>query len=374
MQRSNGKGAEQSPSRSVRILWGDQALEDAVRWLAPWLMPTYLSYPTMVQRTDAARLVLLLAYGGVYADLDVCVISDHEGGVHRATWVEVLDGSHGLVLPATEPMGVSNDLMAAAPGHPLLWAAVRALPRHALPVSSWLYLEYLRVLATTGPLLVSEQLLAMRGAEAIAAAGSPLNRATANRQASCGSQFPPVNSTGVRILTKAEYASRDALGGHSLVRHVRGSSWHNEGGDLLWRGWIRMQRLGVPTSAAIAVLVALYIVVVLILPLVPVVAAVAWLCRWRPGGLLLGWWLQLFSCGLAAALVRPRARVLPLQRAPDRGAPLQALQHAPGFLLSMCCWPTSSICCSHECWHRASLVLGCQSEGVSSIADCVSRG
>ena len=58
---------------SLRILWGDNSLRDAVEIFSPGLLATYDSYPTMVQRTDAARLVLLYLYGGIYADLDVCV-------------------------------------------------------------------------------------------------------------------------------------------------------------------------------------------------------------------------------------------------------------------------------------------------------------
>jgi mannosyltransferase OCH1-like enzyme len=37
----------------------------------PWVLPAYLTYPKLVQRSDIARYMILYKYGGVYLDADV---------------------------------------------------------------------------------------------------------------------------------------------------------------------------------------------------------------------------------------------------------------------------------------------------------------
>jgi len=149
------------------------------------------------------------------------------GSGTSASWRSVL-GSNRALLPATEPLGVSNDLMASVAGHSMVGAAIAALPSHALPVVSWLYLEYIRVLATTGPLFVSEQLLAHRLASLI---GGFCSHGT-------------IGSTPPRILGKSEYAG--SWPERSLVRHIHGSSWHDGGGSLIWQSWRHLKKTGIP--------------------------------------------------------------------------------------------------------------------------------
>ncbi|HET9949618.1 MAG TPA: glycosyltransferase [Longimicrobiales bacterium] len=124
--------------------WTDEDLDRLVRTRAPDLYPLWKRYPYDIQRVDAARYVMLREYGGAYADLDVvCLKPFHD----------LLE--HELVLARTRPLGITNQLMLARPGHPLMERALQRLPasfrrwqRRALP-------RHFRVLLTTGPLFLT---------------------------------------------------------------------------------------------------------------------------------------------------------------------------------------------------------------------------
>jgi hypothetical protein len=51
-------------------LWIDSDIEDLIRSSYPWLLTQYLAYPYTIQRIDIARIVILHAHGGIYADMD----------------------------------------------------------------------------------------------------------------------------------------------------------------------------------------------------------------------------------------------------------------------------------------------------------------
>jgi len=109
------------------------------------------------------------------------------------------------------------------------------------------------------------------------------------------------------VLEEEEYSIRDSnnndLDSIPIVHHVRGSSWHNEGGDILWRVWLRMGSAGVPPAITITLLVIAFIVVTMILPLLVAMSIIAWMFDWTSAGLLVGWWLQMLTCGAAAQLL-----------------------------------------------------------------------
>lgn len=53
------------------IVWDAAAVLHLAEEDFPWLLPTYLAYPKLVQRSDIARYMILYRYGGVYLDADV---------------------------------------------------------------------------------------------------------------------------------------------------------------------------------------------------------------------------------------------------------------------------------------------------------------
>ncbi|RJE17074.1 hypothetical protein PHISCL_10589, partial [Aspergillus sclerotialis] len=59
-------------------LWTDDAILQLVKHRYPWLLSTYETYPQNIQRADIARLLVIHAEGGIYADLDVYPISAHQ--------------------------------------------------------------------------------------------------------------------------------------------------------------------------------------------------------------------------------------------------------------------------------------------------------
>ena len=55
------------PGWEVRY-WDDRSVAALIRSDYPWFMPTFKSYKQVVQRSDAARWLILYKYGGVYID------------------------------------------------------------------------------------------------------------------------------------------------------------------------------------------------------------------------------------------------------------------------------------------------------------------
>lgn len=190
-RRNADSWREHHPDGEHRMWSGDEveALFEAAR---PDLLGLYRGYERWVQRADIARYLILHEHGGVYADHDIAC---------RASWAALLR-RHGVILAPTWPVGVSNDLMAVEPGHPLMARALDELPRVARRWDRPWLPPYVRVLASTGSLYLSGVL--RRGA------------------------WP-----GLRLLDAEEYGHGDRPG--ALVRHAEGSSWHDWDGRFLTR-------------------------------------------------------------------------------------------------------------------------------------------
>lgn len=59
------------------VVWDEAAVLDLIQQDFPWFLPTYLSYPKLVQRSDVMRYLVLYKYGGVYLDADVSTAYAH---------------------------------------------------------------------------------------------------------------------------------------------------------------------------------------------------------------------------------------------------------------------------------------------------------
>jgi len=126
------------------VLWTDTDIDRFVRDHFPGLVVLFQRYPDQIQRVDAFRYLLLQRVGGVYADLDIeCLRSFEPLREHR------------VVLPRTAPVGLSNDLMMAAPGHPLFQALIDGLPAAFRAWQHWWIPRHFRVLQTTGSLYIT---------------------------------------------------------------------------------------------------------------------------------------------------------------------------------------------------------------------------
>jgi mannosyltransferase OCH1-like enzyme len=126
------------------VLWTDADIDRFVRDHFPQLVTLFQRYPDQIQRVDAFRYLLLQRVGGVYADLDIeCLRSFEPLREHR------------VVLPRTAPVGLSNDLMMATPGHPLFQALIDGLPAAFRAWQHWWIPRHFRVLETTGSLYIT---------------------------------------------------------------------------------------------------------------------------------------------------------------------------------------------------------------------------
>lgn len=174
--------------RSEYMLWTDKKSDEFIAEHYSWFSPTFRGYKYPIQRADAIRYFVLHHYGGVYLDLDV--------GCRRR-----LDPllTYPIVLPKTIPVGVSNDLMFAAKGHPFMTQTIHAL----MPFDINYIINYPTVMFSTGPMFLSAQI-------------------------SLFSSRNPAQSTDVRVLSKPLYGknAKPEEAPHAFFTHHYGSSWH----------------------------------------------------------------------------------------------------------------------------------------------------
>jgi inositol phosphorylceramide mannosyltransferase catalytic subunit len=104
-----------------------------------WFLDTYDSYPFNIQRVDAARYFIIRHFGGIYLDLDV--------GCRRSL-DNLRRSGVDMIVPDTDPLGVSNDFFMAKADHPFMIYVTQRLVGSA-SACSWS--SYLSVMFSTGP-------------------------------------------------------------------------------------------------------------------------------------------------------------------------------------------------------------------------------
>ncbi|KAK4057608.1 hypothetical protein OIO90_001254 [Microbotryomycetes sp. JL221] len=124
------------------MLWSDDSSREFIAREYPWFLATFDGYTYPIQRADAIRYFVLHHYGGVYMDLDIGC---------RRNMDPLL--SFQIILPATIPVGVSNDLMFAEKQHPFMDLVI-----HNLVTFDHSYgTNYPTVMFSTGPMFLSAQ-------------------------------------------------------------------------------------------------------------------------------------------------------------------------------------------------------------------------
>ncbi|PWN86755.1 hypothetical protein FA10DRAFT_222873, partial [Acaromyces ingoldii] len=181
------------------MLWTDAESRNFLVEHYPWFVAVFDAYPYPIQRADAIRYFVLYHYGGIYMDLDV--------GCRRPCDPLL---RFEVVLPKTIPVGVSNDVMLAAKGHPFMDYLI-----HNLVAFNHRYVtHYPTVMFSTGPMFVSSSY--------------QLYANVHNQSMPSTSWAPSAGFSGVRILSKALYGKNAALSEvpDAFFRHFYGSSWH----------------------------------------------------------------------------------------------------------------------------------------------------
>lgn len=131
-------------------LWTDDDVLRLIKAEYSWLLSTYEGYPQNIQRADLARLAILHAQGGIYADLDVYP--------RNTTLMQCLQNLNlqNIFAPTAGVLGLSNHFFMAERGSPfLLWTLYEAKRRGGAGESRSILLPYLKVFWTTGPMMVT---------------------------------------------------------------------------------------------------------------------------------------------------------------------------------------------------------------------------
>lgn len=188
------------------MLWTDASSRAFIAEHYPWFLSAFDSYPYNIQRADAIRYFVLHHYGGVYMDLDI-------GCTRRLDPLLRFE----IILPVTRPVGVSNDLMFAAKGHPFMDQLI-----HNLITFNHVYLShYPTVMFSTGPMFVSASYGLYVDTHGPASPSTPSQ--------------PDSGFKGVRVLPKSLYGknAKPAEVPDAFFKHFYGSSWHAGDADFL---------------------------------------------------------------------------------------------------------------------------------------------
>ncbi|KAF3482493.1 mannosyl phosphorylinositol ceramide synthase SUR1 [Arthroderma uncinatum] len=186
----------------THYFWTDETARQFIETKFPWFLPTYDGYRYGIQRVDSLRYFLLWHYGGVYLDLDVGCRRDIR---------PLLE--YPALLPRTWPFGVSNDVMASSPGHPLMIKAALSLHEHNV----WYISKYITVFFTTGPMFLCS----------IIASWHRLPRADGNTLAATYKE-----PHGLAIIPTIFYDTTE----YAFFSHFPGSTWH--GNDVAILSWL----------------------------------------------------------------------------------------------------------------------------------------
>lgn len=130
-------------------LWTDDDVLQLLKAKYTWLLSTYKGYRYNIQRADLARLVVVHAEGGIYADLDVYP--------RDATQIQCLQhlGLQAIFASTGGNLGLSNHFFMAERESSFLQSALCEAKRRAGKETLRVLLPYLQVFWTTGPMMVT---------------------------------------------------------------------------------------------------------------------------------------------------------------------------------------------------------------------------
>ncbi|KAJ0160547.1 Inositol phosphoceramide mannosyltransferase 1 [Colletotrichum tanaceti] len=130
-------------------LWTDDDVLKLIKANYAWLLSTYEGYSQNIQRADVARLVVVHAEGGTYADLDVFPRSTKEMACLQGLGLEA------IFAATSGNLGASNHFFMAQRRSPFLEWALQEAKRRGGSTPKRILLPYLRVFWSTGPIMVT---------------------------------------------------------------------------------------------------------------------------------------------------------------------------------------------------------------------------
>ena len=136
------------PLNYTVVLWTEHHLLTLVRNEYPTLLSMYQGYQYNIQRADMARLLVVHARGGIYADLDA-----YPSHTDVLSCVQSQD-VQAVFAPTGSTDGLSNHFFMAERGSPFLMAVVDKAKSRAA-ASQRILTPYLKVFWSTGPMMVT---------------------------------------------------------------------------------------------------------------------------------------------------------------------------------------------------------------------------
>lgn len=140
---------EQHPGWTYRF-WTDEDNYDFVATYYLDFLLQYERYPTNIQRADAVRYLILLKYGGVYADLDMICLKNIESLLENKTCLFGLEPTAQCARFNKDKI-ICNAFMATAPEHRFFYHIFKLLMQFPIKQQRSL----INVLDTTGPFLLT---------------------------------------------------------------------------------------------------------------------------------------------------------------------------------------------------------------------------
>ena len=131
------------------VMWDTERVEDFIRKEFPWLWDTYRSYPYDVQRTDAARYLIMYRYGGIYIDMDMRCKEPLTGLLRRMAHRNPVPQ---CVFGPADPQGIlSSSFIVCKPQSQVF----RAVVRHLRTFNLYYGPPYLTVFAASGAVFLT---------------------------------------------------------------------------------------------------------------------------------------------------------------------------------------------------------------------------
>ena len=141
---------EENPSWEYRF-WNYKTIDKFLSGYFPEFIEKYFSFRYDVQRWDAIRYLILLKFGGVYADLDYECLEPLDwllGNKNCCLGLEPPE--HDRIF--NKPYTVGNAFMAVKPGHPFFSAIIKEISNNHSDAQD----KFTHVLETTGPYMMSK--------------------------------------------------------------------------------------------------------------------------------------------------------------------------------------------------------------------------
>ena len=123
-------------------LWSFTDVEKLIASDYHWLLPTWQSYPYIVEKADVSKYILLYHYGGIYMDLDVECVGNFDPVLRNVT------NNEHTVARYTDPSGIAADTLMAKARNPFFFHTIHRLPK----ANGWYGVPYATIMFSTGPM------------------------------------------------------------------------------------------------------------------------------------------------------------------------------------------------------------------------------